>query len=358
MSAFQVDALVADRAARVVTAIPDVDGGRILDPANASGSARVGFYAGRGRLAPGSAIAEILVTPERTGRLPLRLAQPLVPIGPGVGCSCGSRSRRSPCRSGRATARCLRRWRSPVAAPPCARVSHAFARLTHGDVGAAYEAWQLGAASVQVLQQAGRHEAAPPTPAPPSSGPHTYRAGAAAALPTVWVVNTTDDLPDAAPGDRICVTAAGTCTLRAAIDEAERRKGDDVINFNIPGGAPQIIQLTLDAHRPQRPVDARRPATPDHRRLQRARRPPEHRSGRRATRSRASPSAASAPRSAARRTRSTSRSANTSCEASPSPNRGRDVNIFGATRPATARRRLLRHRRLGQRSAGTAATPA
>ena len=65
----------------------------------------------------------------------------------------------------------------------------------------------------------------------------------AAAL--TFVVNTNADAVDATPGNKICATAAGTCSLRAAIDEANRNGGPDAINFAIPGGAPQVIQLTL-----------------------------------------------------------------------------------------------------------------
>ena len=84
-----------------------------------------------------------------------------------------------------------------------------------------------------------------------------------------WVVNTTDDLPDAAPGDRICATSAGTCSLRAAIDEANRRNGDDEIDFNIPGGAPQTIQLTGSRHHGSTP----RTRHAVHQRLHRSRAP-------------------------------------------------------------------------------------
>jgi CSLREA domain-containing protein len=67
----------------------------------------------------------------------------------------------------------------------------------------------------------------------------------AATLPLTFVVNSGADAVDATPGDKICLTAAGTCTLRAAIDEANRHSGPDSINFAIPGIAPQVIQLTL-----------------------------------------------------------------------------------------------------------------
>jgi len=47
---------------------------------------------------------------------------------------------------------------------------------------------------------------------------------------TAYVVNDLGDTDDATPGDGICATATGTCTLRAAIDEAN---ADGVANINI-----------------------------------------------------------------------------------------------------------------------------
>jgi CSLREA domain-containing protein len=44
-----------------------------------------------------------------------------------------------------------------------------------------------------------------------------------------FTVNTTDDDVDVAPGDGICATASGTCTLRAAIQETNSLPGSDVI---------------------------------------------------------------------------------------------------------------------------------
>src|SRR5262249_50058577 len=44
-----------------------------------------------------------------------------------------------------------------------------------------------------------------------------------------FTVNTTDDDVDVAPGDGICATAGGTCTLRAAIQETNYLPGSDVI---------------------------------------------------------------------------------------------------------------------------------
>src|SRR6185503_4157155 len=51
-----------------------------------------------------------------------------------------------------------------------------------------------------------------------------------------FVVNDIDDVPDATPGDALCETAAGngTCTLRAAVMEANALPGADVVT--LPAG--------------------------------------------------------------------------------------------------------------------------
>src|SRR5512139_933240 len=47
-------------------------------------------------------------------------------------------------------------------------------------------------------------------------------------------VDSTADDVDAAPGDGLCATAGGACTLRAAIQEANAKAGDDTID--VPAG--------------------------------------------------------------------------------------------------------------------------
>ena len=78
----------------------------------------------------------------------------------------------------------------------------------------------------------------------------------AASLPTVtrrlsattatWTVTTTADLADAAPGNGICATAAGSCSLRAAVTEANAHVGPDLIAFNVAptSGGFAVFQLT------------------------------------------------------------------------------------------------------------------
>lgn len=59
-------------------------------------------------------------------------------------------------------------------------------------------------------------------------------------------VNATSDAEDANKGDGVCRTAAGVCSLRAAIEEANRHSGPDRITFNIAAAqnAPIDIQIT------------------------------------------------------------------------------------------------------------------
>src|SRR5262245_25876067 len=50
-----------------------------------------------------------------------------------------------------------------------------------------------------------------------------------------FVVDSTTDAVDSKPGDGVCATAAGVCTLRAAIQEANAHAGKDAIT--LPAGS-------------------------------------------------------------------------------------------------------------------------
>jgi hypothetical protein len=56
-------------------------------------------------------------------------------------------------------------------------------------------------------------------------------------------VNDSGDSHDVAPGDRICLDAAGKCTLRAAIEETNALPNGFFVNFTLPSGS--VIDLTL-----------------------------------------------------------------------------------------------------------------
>jgi CSLREA domain-containing protein len=49
-------------------------------------------------------------------------------------------------------------------------------------------------------------------------------------------VTTTTDAPDASPGDGICADAAGQCTLRAAVQEADAQPSGSTITIMVPAG--------------------------------------------------------------------------------------------------------------------------
>lgn len=63
---------------------------------------------------------------------------------------------------------------------------------------------------------------------------------AAPAAASTFVVNSTFDLVDLAPGNGVCVTSGGTCTLRAAIQEANALAGADTIE--LPVG---VVELSI-----------------------------------------------------------------------------------------------------------------
>lgn len=57
-----------------------------------------------------------------------------------------------------------------------------------------------------------------------------------------YVVNTTADDADIQPGDGVCATQYGSCSLRAALQEAALSSLPDTVRFAIPGGGVKIIQ--------------------------------------------------------------------------------------------------------------------
>ncbi len=62
-------------------------------------------------------------------------------------------------------------------------------------------------------------------------------------VPATYVVTSNGDQDDADTSDGICLTSVGTCTLRAAITQANWHGGPDNINFNIPGAGIHLITL-------------------------------------------------------------------------------------------------------------------
>src|SRR5260221_562239 len=64
--------------------------------------------------------------------------------------------------------------------------------------------------------------------------------GRAASL--TFTVNTTADAHDAHHGDRLCADAAGQCTLRAALEEADASPPGSTVTITVPAGT---YDLTL-----------------------------------------------------------------------------------------------------------------
>src|SRR5262249_36207591 len=69
-------------------------------------------------------------------------------------------------------------------------------------------------------------------------------AGPRPAQAATLMVDTTDDGVDAMPGDGRCATSAGSCTLRAAIQEANALPGADVVR--LPAGTYLIAREGTD----------------------------------------------------------------------------------------------------------------
>lgn len=67
-----------------------------------------------------------------------------------------------------------------------------------------------------------------------------------AASAATFVVTATNDQVDAAPGDGACATVAGTCALRAAVQEANALAGPDVINLPIGQFTMTLVGATDD----------------------------------------------------------------------------------------------------------------
>lgn len=60
-----------------------------------------------------------------------------------------------------------------------------------------------------------------------------------------FTVNNNGTAADLTPGDGICQTAGGNCTLRAAVQEANALAGNDIINFN-----PSVTSITVSSELP------------------------------------------------------------------------------------------------------------
>jgi len=69
-----------------------------------------------------------------------------------------------------------------------------------------------------------------------------YPPHAATAASLNFSVNSTQDAPDATPGDGICAISTGECTLRAAVQEANAQPAGSTVAITVPAGT---YSLTL-----------------------------------------------------------------------------------------------------------------
>ena len=242
IAGLQAQVLVNGRAAEIGGIAPVARGARPLDPVAVRGGATVGLY---GMNSSGGTLAHVAIFPRASGRVEIRIgaveavdasgrrlavrishASVVVRIGSGHQLFRAAQAPRASVREGH-----------PVAAD----VNHD-GRVTRQDLYESLYGWKAGDASGDVNGD-GRTDVADVQAVLHRMQPdiHPY----ASTPPITFVVNSTTDAVDSTPGDHICASAPGVCTLRAAIDEANRHAGPDTIAFNIPGGAPQQIHLTL-----------------------------------------------------------------------------------------------------------------
>jgi len=128
---------------------------------------------------------------------------------------------------------------------------------------------------------------------------------------TTFTVNTTVDAVDTNPGDGACSTGAGSCSLRAAIQEANALAGPDTINVTAGVYSLSIFGAAEDLAGTGVTVNILVPGGPGLDRLQRGR----HRGGREAPRGRVRTRRSSA------RPRPRARGCSTACECGPAARR-------------------------------------
>jgi CSLREA domain-containing protein len=76
----------------------------------------------------------------------------------------------------------------------------------------------------------------------------TFLLVTAAASAATFVVNTTSDTVDAAPGNGVCADASAQCSLRAAISEANALAGDDIITVPAGNYTQSLVAANEDAN--------------------------------------------------------------------------------------------------------------
>jgi CSLREA domain-containing protein len=102
-----------------------------------------------------------------------------------------------------------------------------------------------GCLSVADIQSVAGHVNAPDASARTATSTSPYGASPYGVVPnaSTFVVNSTADAPDAS-ANGVCATAGGDCTLRAALQEANRAGTAATVDFNIPGAGIHTIHFT------------------------------------------------------------------------------------------------------------------
>ncbi len=221
-----------DHAAATITpALPLVRGGYPVG----IGNGVVGFYGATGGAATKRPVAAIQVEPTRNGIFRFRIS----------GATLYDRSGRviGSAKASTVTVRVGSSRKVLAGRVPSVHPAAAGRRLAAADIGSvatgnvagvAANLFGTGEATMARVQQLVARQAARPA--------HRKLAGTG---PKTFVVTTTDDLADVNAGDGVCLTALGTCSLRAAITEANLNNGKNTINFNVTpnSGAYAVFQL-------------------------------------------------------------------------------------------------------------------
>jgi CSLREA domain-containing protein len=125
--------------------------------------------------------------------------------------------------------------------------------VTHADLVEAALAWTVARASGDGCGAAGRlgdvnHDGCVDAADAQQIAAHYSLAGspnrpALAALGATFTVNSSADSDDMEPGDGVCASTGGMCTLRAALTEANLAPGANTVAFAIPGAGVHTIAL-------------------------------------------------------------------------------------------------------------------
>jgi CSLREA domain-containing protein len=247
IAGLQAQVMLDQKAAEVGGVIPIAPKGKALNPVMNHGGARIGAY-GAASFTEGRFL-RVAVFPRKAGRLTIHLGrvEAVTASGrrvqirlPHSGYSVQIGKGKRVFRAATVTAALPGR----IARGPIQADSDRNGIVTRQDLYNTTYGWNAGNGSGDIDHN-GRVDVADLQTVLSLVKPEPRVIRTAATLPLTFVVNTNTDAVDATPGDKICLSAAGFCTLRAALDEANRHSGPDTVTFSIPGPAPQIIQLTL-----------------------------------------------------------------------------------------------------------------